>query len=329
MVKEIIKNIWIFPIELPNNPLKQINCYVVKGEDRSLMIDTGFNLPVCWKQLRAAMNELHMIPEKTDVFLTHMHSDHSGNAKNVQELGCRLLMSPDDLQEISMEWGQNWKPVWEMSRSGGMSAGTVQATFEHNLAVECGSQPFVSEPVVNGDLLSYGDYQFVCVATPGHTPGHLCLYEKRQKLMFLGDHVLFDITPNISVWGTMKDSLGTYLDSLGKIAEYEIEIPLPGHRGTGDVSVSQRAEELIQHYKSRAAECRSVICDCPGLSTYEIAGKVHWNIRAKSWEEFPAGQKWFAFSETAAHLEYLLNRGFIRQEPDKHGVLRYYADAKN
>ena len=47
--------------------------------------------------------------------------------------------------------------------------------------------------------------------------------------MLLGDHVLFDITPNITDWWDVPDSLGDYLRSLDKLVAYPVTLPLPGH----------------------------------------------------------------------------------------------------
>ena len=48
--------------------------------------------------------------------------------------------------------------------------------------------------------------------------------------MFTADHILFDITPNITQWKDMRDALGNYLDSLVKIRGYAMETALPAHR---------------------------------------------------------------------------------------------------
>lgn len=45
--------------------------------------------------------------------------------------------------------------------------------------------------------------------------------------MFTADHILFDITPNITQWKDMRDALGNYLDSLVKIRGYAMETALP------------------------------------------------------------------------------------------------------
>jgi glyoxylase-like metal-dependent hydrolase (beta-lactamase superfamily II) len=61
----------------------------------------------------------------------------------------------------------------------------------------------------DGDAVSVGDYQFRCVETPGHTMGHICLYEPTQKLLVAGDHILIDITPNIQCWSRFAQSVET------------------------------------------------------------------------------------------------------------------------
>ena len=57
MVKEIIPNIYSIPVPLPNNPLKELNAYLIKGPDRSLLMDTGFNLPECREALEKGLSE--------------------------------------------------------------------------------------------------------------------------------------------------------------------------------------------------------------------------------------------------------------------------------
>ena len=46
---EIIKGLWTIDIELPANPLRNLNTYVVKAPEggRNLIIDTGFYRPEC------------------------------------------------------------------------------------------------------------------------------------------------------------------------------------------------------------------------------------------------------------------------------------------
>lgn len=81
-------------------------------------------------------------------------------------------------------------------------------------------------------------------------------------------------------------------------------------------------QELISHHQARLDEVLSLVIQYPGSTTYDIAGKMVWSIRASSWEEFPAAQKIFAVGECQSHLDHLLNKGLICYETD--GIVHRY-----
>ena len=130
--------------------------------------------------------------------------------------------------------------------------------------------------------------------------------------MFTGDHVLFDITPNITSWTGMRDALGSYLENLERVREYPVRLALPGHRHTGDYRA--RVEAIQRHHAARLADALRIVEAAPGLTAYEIAGRMSWNIRARSWDEFPLVQKWFAVGECISHLDHLRRRHLVRSE---------------
>ncbi|WP_267496977.1 MBL fold metallo-hydrolase [Candidatus Methanoliparum sp. LAM-1] len=51
--------------------------------------------------------------------------------------------------------------------------------------------------LTDGDKISTENYSFKIILTPGHSPGHICLYETNFKFLIAGDHILPKITPNI------------------------------------------------------------------------------------------------------------------------------------
>ena len=60
-----------------------------------------------------------------------------------------------------------------------------------------------------------------------------------------------------------------------------------------------------------------------GANVYEIAERMTWNIRAKSWDAFPPGQKWFAFGETLALVDRLIFEGRISRTTELDGTNTY------
>ena len=140
--------------------------------------------------------------------------------------------------------------------------------------------------------------------------------------MFTGDHVLFDISPNITLWNNVEDSLGDYLKSLKYIDEYDVRLALPSHREIGDFH--ERIAHLLDHHEMRLEECYNVVLNNPDLSVYDIAGKMSWKIRCNSWEDFPINQKWFAVGECHSHLRHLEKLGKVKANGEEQ-IVRFRA----
>jgi len=104
------------------------------------------------------------------------------------------------------------------------------------------------DSVVNdGDIISLGGIDIEVVHTPGHNPGHMCLYIRKDKIMFSGDCVLAKTTTALQPpWGDMA----RYIESLRKLLKYETDLMLPAH-GPAIKDARKRIEELIQHRLER------------------------------------------------------------------------------
>ncbi len=315
MFKQIKNNIYSIYVKLPDNPLRNINAYVIKDPDRNLLIDTGFNQPVCLECLQTGLRELDIDMNKTDIYLTHHHSDHSGLVNEIATENTQVFMSRIDAEYLVFMYSQQGRDSMYQTN---IEAGFTQEQAEHarsSVLWDYGTGELRNlHHVYEGDKLHYGGHELEVIFTPGHTPGHSCLYDSADKLMFLGDHVLFDITPNITAWPGFENALGNYIDSLVKISSYDVEIPLPAHREV-TCGMQERINAIIEHHGVRVHEVVDVLDKYPGISANQIAGHMSWNIRASNnrWEDFPGEQKGFAVSETVAHLEYLLERGRIRR----------------
>lgn len=308
-------DIYKIDIPLPNNPLKNLNCYIIKTEEKNLIIDTGFYMPECLEALQCGLKSLEIDKNKTELFLTHLHSDHIGLASTIMKQGASIYMSVIDYGYFKDSIiGNGWKMLEDMYCEEGFPKEYLIALRNSNPArAYAPDNIFEAVMVEDKSKIQIGNYEFTCVFTPGHTPGHMCLYLEKEKLMFTGDHILFDITPNITNWYGVKDSLSNYMESLRKICKYDMTTVFTAHR-KNDGNVYERIDEILRHHKIRLEDVINIVLDCPGLTAYEIASKMKWSIRAKNWNEFPVAQKWFAVGETIAHIEYLLNRKVLKKE---------------
>jgi glyoxylase-like metal-dependent hydrolase (beta-lactamase superfamily II) len=140
----------------------------------------------------------------------------------------------------------------------------------------------------------------------------MCLYEADKKVLVCGDHILFDITPNITHWEQLENSLDHYLKNLEKVYTLEVDLVLPGHRNIWN-DHRKRITELHEHHRNRLNEALLAL-ESGGKTAWDIAPYITWDIEFNSWQEFPSVQKFFAIGETIAHLDYLVLNGRARRE---------------
>jgi glyoxylase-like metal-dependent hydrolase (beta-lactamase superfamily II) len=317
MPDEVFPDIFRIPLPLPRNPLRAINTYLIRGEDRSLLIDTGMNRPDCAEALQAGLAALGVDLGRMDIFVTHCHSDHIGLVSMLKQPGTRAYLHPADAAIICDEdlWG-------ELARSarlhGFPDAESAVEKHPGKKYLFTGQPDFT--PRREGEELRAGRYTFRCIETPGHTPGHLCLYEPEARLLLSGDHILDSITPNISGWAQEDDPLGDFERSLDKISAYDVALVLPSHRNPIS-DCRRRIAELKEHHRVRTAEAAGILAAGP-QTAYQVASRMAWDISFPRWEDFPIPQQWFATGEALAHLLHLERTGeATRQQRD--GVVHF------
>jgi glyoxylase-like metal-dependent hydrolase (beta-lactamase superfamily II) len=105
------------------------------------------------------------------------------------------------------------------------------------------------EVVVDGDTVTVGNEEVQAVATPGHTPDHLCYLA--GGALFTGDHIMGGSTVVI-------EDLAAYLDSLRKLQALPLETIYPGH-GPGIDDPQSVIADYIDHRLERERQILDAI----------------------------------------------------------------------
>jgi glyoxylase-like metal-dependent hydrolase (beta-lactamase superfamily II) len=315
MIQEIVTDLYKIVIPLPAALLGSVNSYLIKGPDRNLLVDTGLNVDKCRESMLESLCRLNVDLEKTDFFITHHHADHLGMLSALARDGSIVYINRLDF--LSIEKMASDAALDELSEFLIMSdfpehdprkLMPSDAADNYRMPPNCFLR-FVS----GGDELVIGDFRLLCLHTPGHTKGHMCLHEPKMKVFISGDHLLGDITPSIQLRNDIDNPLESYLNSMENLARLNVQLVLPGHR-TNFTNFSDRIEQLQLHHKIRENEVLAALAGGP-KTIYEIASQITWNIaECNGWNTVSALQKLFATGESMAHLKYLEGKGRVQRQ---------------
>lgn len=316
-------------IEIPFMPgLKSQNkesvtlCYLVEEEDGWLMIDSGYNDSAAFNYLCHQLDLLNTsLKQIRWLLLTHYHPDHSGLANRIKAAsGAQVIMHQDDwtiLQTIvssAEEWNIHGMIPW--ARSLGIPEAELEGFFQiASYGRDLFPRGLQPDSILSGEINPVGDTGHLqAILTPGHTPGHLCIYDHKNKTFFSGDHILVEITPHISPSHlTSYDQLGQYLNSLQRVQQFDVQLVLPAHERPFR-HFHQRVTELLEHHDQRLSEVVTAIADRV-VTPWDIARQVQWTVG--KWPEMDATNRVLAVRETLAHLQLLEQRGkVVRVEMD-------------
>ena len=325
---EVINGIyWIKnPIGLDGSSLTHVNSYLARGKDGYLLVDTGWNTEESFEQIRKSLKEIKAsIEDISQILVTHIHPDHYGMAGRIQKLsGAKIYMheienNAIDSRYVNMESLLRQTAAWLMHN--GVPSEETGDIRDASLEVVDLVVPVRPDVILHGgETISTGEFTFEAMWTPGHSPGHVCLYEPEKKVLLSGDHILPTITPNIGRHPqSAENPLATYLESLREIRQLDIEMVLPGH-DEPFTELAARIDEIMQHHEQRNLEILKAVRERP-MTAFDIAEYVTWGTNA-SWRDLPPIHRRMAIFETIAHLEFMVGKGRA-QKIDRDNIIYY------
>ncbi len=316
-VEQVRPGLWSIPVPIPNNPLRYVLVYALELQGGGVaIVDAGWNTDEAWKSLNDGLAVAGgSISDVRAVMVTHIHPDHYGLAGRVREAsGAWIGLHPADAVMLEARYGDTDDLVAGMLRlldDSGVPQDKLPDLALASMAVK--SMVTMAEPDVffeDGREIELPGWSLRSIWTPGHSPGHVCFYSERERLLISGDHVLPRITPNISVHSQqVPNPLGDYLESLAKLTDLETDEVLPAHEYRFS-DLRSRLDEIAAHHDARLGEIEQVITDNPGSTAWDITLQLHWS---RPWDEIQSFMQRQANGETLAHCVVLELEGRIRR----------------
>lgn len=176
------------------------------------------------------------------IIITHQDIDHIGGVKDILKKlpQVEVLAHADDKPYIQGEK--------EMVRIKGLMnrmKDLPQEAQENILELFKNAPVKVNQTLTDGEELNYCG-GLIIIHTPGHTPGHICIYHKPSKTLITGDAMTItegELTgPNKLLLN--EDELRIALDSLRKLENYEVENIITYHGGLFSNKPQQKIKQL-------------------------------------------------------------------------------------
>lgn len=319
---------WLkLPIAMEQSNLDYVNIYLIEDRDGFLMVDSGWNTDESFSTLHNRLIKSgHTFQSIKRILITHIHPDHYGMAGRIRQLsGATITMHQIEKEFIEPRY-VNMTPLLHQTNrmmvDNGVPEDETEELRDASLDVLNYIVPAQPDNVLhNGDIINAGTFKFHIIWTPGHSSGHICLYDPDKKALLCGDHILPKITPNVSVNPqSIENPLGRYMQSLEELEKLDIEMAFPGHDEPFQ-NVNMRIKDIMYHHKQRNLEILDTITET-ARSAYSIAKEISWGNNKGKWQDLPPFHKRMAVFETLAHLEMMAAESRVDKLPRK-GIIQY------
>lgn len=192
------------------NHWEETHCYLIIGLDRAVLIDTGLGV----SNIKKIVSNLTSLPVL--VITTHVHWDHIGGHSEFND----IAVFEDEVDWLS---GRFPLPLSVVKKNLIYNHCDFPKDFDINKysVYQKGANYILHD----NEIINLGNRILKIIHTPGHSPGHICLYDIECKYLFSGDLIYagcldayYPSTDPQLFWSSVK-----------KLEDLQIERILPGH----------------------------------------------------------------------------------------------------
>lgn len=188
---------------------EETHCYLLNGYEHSLLIDTGLGICNIYDQITK------LTDKPITAVATHIHWDHIGGHKYFPDFYAH---------KNELKWLSGKFPL-TMEQIQGMVVDRCDLPEGYDVNKYEFFQGKPTKVLTDNEIIDIGGRFVQIVHTPGHSPGHMCFWEKERGYLFTGDlvykHTLFAYFPSTNP--------EAYLNSLERVSELPVKQVFPAH----------------------------------------------------------------------------------------------------
>ncbi|HEY43694.1 MAG TPA: MBL fold metallo-hydrolase [Anaerolineae bacterium] len=300
----------IYRIPLELFPILSGYAHLVFTDDIIALIDVGSGFGESNDQLEEGMKEIHSRygelatwEDLTHVLITHGHIDHFGGLPYVRDrTEAKIGIHELDLRVLA-NFEERLKIVEHRLRVYLVEAGVEVNKREGIMTLYMLNKHLYSSlaPDFTYDSVGMRLGPFRIFHVPGHCPGHVVI--QLDDVLFSGDHVLKKTTPHQAPESlSLNTGLGHYLESLRLVRRLsdEIHLVLGGHEGP-IYDLGDRIREIESLHLDRLEQILDLLKE--PLTVAQISHAL--------FPEVEGYHELLALEEAGAHVEYLVQRGYL------------------
>jgi glyoxylase-like metal-dependent hydrolase (beta-lactamase superfamily II) len=262
------------------------------------LIDTG--IP---KRVLRTLSKDSIIQQ---VILSHWHEDHlSGNQY--------IMRSPDTIHEqirffCHKDDQSTIENVGKMFDLYGINGSAIENEFKayfdmFSLKNMTNTHVLLDNDIIQADF----DYKLTVIHTPGHSAGHICLYEPNIKLMFVGD---IDLSAFGPWYGCLDGDVEQFEQSIDKLMKFDIEYAVSSHKGVivGKEIITQKLLDYKRALHQREETLLKWIKERKIATIGDLSNR---NLVYNKYTQFPEYLQLAERIMIEKHIESMLNKKLI------------------
>ena len=312
-------------IELPLGTRRN-TAYLIEGADSLLVFDTG----------TAGQLEQHLVPylaqigrrpdEIGTVVVSHCDIDHWGGAADIRRIapGASILAHERDAALIGDTDRTVAERYQEFVAEHGIGWGREFLALQHDRAAPVTVDLLVDD----GHLVDLGGRVVEILHVPGHSAGHLALWDEATQSLLIADALLGDGVPDYAGHPAMPPNYrypADYLATCERLGAYGAELLLSAH------FAPRRGDDAARFVAASARYCSFVEGELLGALAARRSATTLDLVRElqPALGPWPAGEVDFGVaSMLVGHLEELVAASRATRSTDRHGLVVWSIDTR-
>lgn len=215
---------------------EKVHSYLLLGEEKAALIDTGLGID----NIKRITDQLTSLP--IVVFTTHVHWDHIGGHNQYEDIF---------IHEAEEDWLINGIKKLSIEQIRKDVARDITKPVPNTFNPDTYS-PFQGIPTAllhDGDNINIGNRELIIYHTPGHSPGHISIFDNKKGYLYTGD-LLYEGTIYAHYPTTNPEDL---INSLEKITEIlNVKKIYGAHNQLGlDINILDEVSKAVKELREK------------------------------------------------------------------------------